>query len=142
LGAQIPEFENRIQLALDRAAVDDLAAELTLRTARQELSTVQRQLEEFLLGPKTFKAEVTAARAEVTEATTNRDRVMTDWRIMTEVLQAAESNLFSSGLYANRETSPRPTSGTSSRASRSSCCTSRIPPIFRSIELPTLCGTR
>jgi hypothetical protein len=47
LRAQIPEFGNRIQLALDRAAVDDLAAELTLSTARAELSTVQRQLEDF-----------------------------------------------------------------------------------------------
>jgi hypothetical protein len=92
LGAQIPEFGNRIQLALDRAAVDDLAAEITLRTARQELITVQNQLEEFLSGPNNSKAEVTAGRAEVTEATATRDRALADWRITSEVLQAAEAN--------------------------------------------------
>jgi hypothetical protein len=92
LGTQIPTFGNRIQVALDRAAADDLAAETTLRTLRQELANVQRQLEEFLLGTNHSKAEIAAARAEVAEATANRDRALVDWRITAEILQVAEAN--------------------------------------------------
>jgi hypothetical protein len=43
-------------------------------------------------GPNNSKAEVTAARAEVTEATATRDRALANWRITSEVLQAAEAN--------------------------------------------------
>jgi hypothetical protein len=142
LGAQIPEFGNRIQLALDRAVVDDLAAELTLRTARQELGTVQHQLEEFLLGPTNSKAKITAARAEVTEATATRDRALADWRITTEVLQAAKANFRQAFLPIARVTAGR----SPSRASRSSCCASGNSAGFRTTELfniirqiPTTC---
>jgi hypothetical protein len=79
-------------VALDRAAADDLAAENTLRTLRQELATVQHHLEEYLQGPNNSKAEITAARAEVTDASAARDRAMVDWRITSEVLRAAETN--------------------------------------------------
>jgi hypothetical protein len=92
LGTQIPTFGNRIQVSLDRAVADDLAAETTLRALRQELANVQRQLEEFLLGTNHSKAEIAAARSEVAEATANRDRAVVDWRITAEVLQTAESN--------------------------------------------------